>query len=146
MERIRNVVKRDRTKGVRVEETPVAKRPKKQLVLLSRYPVATASTSPGDSPEDLESIDGHIQSMKTEMGKERPRDTLLKPLMKITYTTRRDSILNFSSVAEVLETYPALKRPSLVRNILCFNFHLDFLGRARSVYDTEQIGSEVIFS
>ena len=77
MERIRNVVKRDRTKGVQVEETPVTKRPKKQLVLLSRYPVATALTSPGDSPEDLESIDGHIQSMKTEMGKERPRDTLL---------------------------------------------------------------------
>ena len=105
---------------MQVDETPNAKRPKKQMNLLSRYPVATASTSCGDSHhEDSESIKGHIESMKTEMGKERSRDTLLKPLNKLTYITRRDSILGDPTTVDgVLETYPALKRPSVVGKLL----------------------------
>ena len=78
--------------------------------------MATASTSASESQhEDSESIKGHIMSMENEMGKNKSRDTLLKPLMKLTYITHRDSILNNpTTVGEVLKTYPALKRPSVV--------------------------------
>ena len=72
--------------------------------------MTAAPTSTGDNDhEDAESIQGHIDSMKTEMGKEKPRNTLLKQLMKFTYTTRRESILGgFTTVAAVLETYSIL--------------------------------------
>ena len=111
------MIKRDRRKGVEVEESPVAKRPKKQVVLLSRYPVTTTATTmlcSADHHNDG-SIDDHVQSMKTKMEKERPRDTLLSELMKLTYPTRRDFILNdITCVSEIYEKYPALKRPSMV--------------------------------
>ena len=78
--------------------------------------MTAAPTSTGDNDhEDAESIQGHIDSMKTEMGKEKPRNTILKQLMKFTYTTRREFILGgFTTVAAVLETYPALKKPAVV--------------------------------
>ena len=108
---------------MQVDETPSAKRTKKQMNLLSHYPVATTSTSCDSHHEDSRSIKGCIKSIKTEMGKERPRDNLLKPLMKLTYITHRDSILGDpTTVAGVLETYLALKRPSVVGKLLmCFN-------------------------
>ena len=99
-----------------IDETPKAKRPKKQINLLSRCSLATASTSASKSQhEDSESIKGHITSMENEMGKDKPPDTLLKPLMKLTYITRKDSILdNPTTVGAVIKTYPALKRSSVV--------------------------------
>ena len=42
VERTRNVIKQDRKKGVQDELTPTVKKPKKQTVLLSRYPVTFA--------------------------------------------------------------------------------------------------------
>ena len=53
-----------------IDKTLKAKRPKKQINLLSRYLVATALTSASESQhEDSESIKGHITSMENEMGK-----------------------------------------------------------------------------
>ena len=128
MERIRNVIKRDRTKGVQIDETQNAKRPKKQKNLLSRYPVTIAPASTGDNDrEDAESIQGHIDSMQTEMEKQKPRNTLLKRLMKFTYTTRRDSILGGLTVAAALETYPALKRPDVVSSFTLLSINLNLL-------------------
>jgi len=108
------VIKLDRKKGVEVEESPSVKRPKKQTVLLSHYPVATGSTTVISSSDDG-SVDDHVEAMKAEMQREKPRDTLLSELMKLTYATRRDYILNDAPrVSEIFEKYPALKRTSMV--------------------------------
>ena len=118
VERIRNVIKRDRKRGVdqEAQETPVTKRSKKQTVLLNRYPVT--STSSFDDPsveEDSESLQEHIKGMKEEMKKAKPRDLLLGPLMKSTYKYRRDFILcEVTPVSMVIDKFPALIRPSMV--------------------------------
>jgi len=93
----------------------VAKRPKKQTALLSRYPVSTVSNNSTEVTEDAESLSEHIDSIKKEMEKERPRDSLLGQLMRSTYRYRRDQIITESiPVSKVLEDFPALKRPAMV--------------------------------
>ena len=62
-------------------------------MLLSRYPVATESTSSTNNGDDG-SIDDHIAGMELEMQRQRPRDSLLSELMKLTYQTRRDYIID----------------------------------------------------
>lgn len=118
VERIRNVIKRDRLKCGHDDDddqSPVAKRPKKQTALLSRYPVSTASNNSTEVTEDAESLSGHIESIKKEMEKERPRDSLLAQLMRSTYRYRRDQIITESiPVSKVLEDFPALKRSAMV--------------------------------
>ena len=119
IERTRNVIKADSKKGVNQEaqETPVTKRSKKQTVLLNRYPV-TSTSSPNDPSiqEDSESLQEHIKGMKEEMKKAKPRDSLLGPLMKSTYKYRRDFILReVAPVSTVIDKFPALIRPSMVR-------------------------------
>ena len=47
--------------------------------------------------------------------KTKPRDQLLLPLMKSTFTIRRDYVQNeANSVKDILEKYPALNRPAVV--------------------------------
>jgi len=66
--------------------------------------VTKAPVSTGDNDrEDEESVQGHIDSMKTEMRKEKPWNTLLKQLIKFTYTIYRDSILGGVIVAAAFE-------------------------------------------
>ena len=124
VERIRNVIKRDRIKCgcAEEEETPAAKRPKKETALLSRYPVSAGTDYSTEFAEDAESLAGHIESIKKEMEKDRPRDSLLAQLMKSTYRSRRDLIVTGSvPVAQILQDFPALKRPSMV----CICSHTD---------------------
>lgn len=115
-ERIRNVIKRDRKKGVQHESTPTIKKPKKQTVLLSRYPVTSAlAGNLVEVAEDSRSLEEHIKAMKEEMSKQRPRSSLLAPLMKSTYKDRRNFILyDIVPVATVIDKYPALSQPAMV--------------------------------
>ena len=106
------MIKCDRKKWVEALESPSIKRPKRQLVLLTRYPVATESTSSTNNGDDG-SIDDHIAGMELEM--QRPRDSLLSELMKLTYQTRRDYIIDDNPrVSEIFGKYPALKRTAMV--------------------------------
>ena len=51
----------------------------------------------------------------TELGKAKPRESVLLPLMKSTYGERRIFILNeATSVAIILTNYPALSCPAIV--------------------------------
>ena len=116
VERTRNVIKEDRKKGVRDESTPTVKKPKKQTVLLSRYPVTSAlAGNLVEVAEDSRSLEEHIKAMKDEMSRQRPRNSLLAPLMKSTYKDRRNYILyEIVPVATVIEKYPALSQPAMV--------------------------------
>ena len=59
-------------------------------------------------PDDPRSIREHTKAMHEEMKKSKPRDSLLLPLMKITFQDRCMFIQNdASTVAEILEHYPA---------------------------------------
>ena len=87
-ERIRNVVKNDKKKGLNLvaQETSVTKRSKKQTVLLKRYPVTSVTSFDDPSvEEDAESLQAHIKGMKEEIIKAKLRDSLLGTLMKTTY-------------------------------------------------------------
>ena len=66
--------------------------------------------------EDPCSVTEHNKALHEEMKKAKPRDnTLMLPLMKNTYQDRRTFIQNdASTVAEILEHYPALVRPAVV--------------------------------
>lgn len=112
VERVRNVIKHDRKKGVKrpLEETNTsdqpAKRKPKSSELLRRYPLSS-TTSPSTLISDPESLAKHEAAMKTELSKSKPRDTVLLPLMKSTYHSRRIFILNeATSVASILAKYP----------------------------------------
>ena len=126
VERIHNVIKRDRKKGADQDvqqETPQTKRSKKQTVLLSRYPVTSTSSFEDPSvEEDSESLREHKKAMKEEMKKLKPRDSLLGPLMKSTYKYRRDFILcEIAPVSTVIDEFPAIIRPSMVRKYDSFH-------------------------
>ena len=112
VERVRNVIKHDRKKGVKrpLEETNTSDQPAKwkpkSSELLRRYPLSS-TTSPSTSISDPESLAKHEAAMKTELSKSKPRDTVLLPLMKSTYHSRRIFILNeATSVASILAKYP----------------------------------------
>lgn len=112
VERVRNVIKHDRKKGVKrpLEETNTSDQPAKwkpkSSELLRRYPLSS-TTSPSTSISDPESLAKHETAMKTELSKSKPRDTVLLPLMKSTYHSRRIFILNeATSVASILAKYP----------------------------------------
>lgn len=120
LERIRNVRKRDCKKLSRPipeGEDPPIKKKRKGSEILRRYPTASDSeTSTLDNPE---SVEKHMKALSTELSKTRPRDTVLLPLMKSTFATRRLFVLNdANSVNGILEKYPALSRPAVVRSFL----------------------------
>lgn len=117
IDRVRNVIKRDCRKTKRAvqepENQPDAKRRKKGIDLLRRYPVNSGGSA--CVAEDADSLEEHKKAIGTELGKAKPRDSVLLPLMKSTYAERRMFILNeATSVAVILTNHAALSRPAIV--------------------------------
>ena len=76
-----------------------------------RYPVRVQDSI----SEDPCSVTEHNKALHEEMKKAKPRDTVMLPLMKNTYRDSRTFIQNdASTVAKILEHYPALARPEVV--------------------------------
>jgi hypothetical protein len=77
---------------------------------MNRYPATHF-----DVCDDEESIQLHKRTIDEELLKKKPRDSVLRPLLKATFTERRMFIQNqASSVAETLQRYPALFRAAIV--------------------------------
>ena len=111
------MIKRDRQAARRPDddqETPNTKHRKKEVQLLRRYPVTNNILQ--DTNENPDSLREHNKAIEKELTKKKPRDAILLPLMKSTYGDRRMYILNvLCSVGNLLEKYPALSRPDVVR-------------------------------
>lgn len=112
MDRVYNIEKSRKRKrtGSEVDDVIPQKRgrPKKQLNLETRYPKIKPSK---DSSDDRQKE----QAILKELDKEKPRKDLILQLMKGTFYTRRQFILNNTeSVISKLTKYPALKMPNVV--------------------------------
>lgn len=115
VERVRNVIKRARKK--RGPSSSADSKPKRQKSdtdrdkLLRRYPIGGSRKQ-----EDSTSFEQHLTALSLEMMKAKPRDSVILPLMKVTYPNRRELIESDSkTVQDVLtEFHSALKRPSTV--------------------------------
>lgn len=91
VERVRNVIKHDRKRMPSSASSPseATKRSKlspearKKDSLLRRYPTRAQFT------EDASSIESHLSAITSELEKGKPRDSVLLPLMKSTYPSRR---------------------------------------------------------
>jgi hypothetical protein len=82
---------------------------RKRDLLLRRYPTGAQLT------EDTASIESHLSAISTELMKAKPRDSVLLPLMKSMYPSRRLFILNDAGSAKnVLDEYPALQHQAVV--------------------------------
>lgn len=82
----------------------------KKNSLLRRYPTGAQFT------EDVASTESHITAINAELKKPKPRDSILLPLMKSIYPSRRAFILNDATSAKhILDVYPALQRQLVVR-------------------------------
>jgi hypothetical protein len=69
----------------------------------------------GSSSEDAASIAEHLKGVTSEMAKEKPRDSVVLPLMRTLFSSRRAYIKHDAEdVGSILEIYPALRRPSVV--------------------------------
>ena len=80
--------------------------------LIRRYPVQSNASLSNEDPESLES---HKKAIEDELTKAKPRDTVLLPLLKLTYSERRMYIQEVaSSVTDILTNYKALSRPTVV--------------------------------
>lgn len=113
MERLRNVRKRSK------DEEDCAVKPKKKKLspkqsLMKRYPPRLHN----DTREDNETTAQHLAAMVSEMGKKKPREIVLLPLLRRTYSARRDFITSTErcGVAEILKEYPGLQIPAAVSN------------------------------
>ena len=83
--------------------------------LSQRYPIHIGSQD--DTEEDEESCERHFKAISKELEKAKPRDTVLLPLMKLTYSSRRAFVENEAkSVRDIFLKFPALKRPANVSN------------------------------
>ena len=116
LERIRILIKANRKKSKSSDEHQVLSTPKRSKgtvdTLLRRYPVKAYST---DGAEDKETLDQHFMAISEEMKKARPRDRILLPLMKSTFSTRWLFVTkDAASAKELLEKYPCLKLPIIV--------------------------------
>ena len=116
--RIRNVIKIANKKARLSGKQPEAHSPvkKKKMSskdeLIRRYPVQSNASLSDEDPESLES---HKKAIEDELTKAKPRDTVLLPLLKLTYSERRMYIQEVaSSVADILTNYKALSRPAVV--------------------------------
>ncbi len=117
VERVRNVIKRDNRKCKRpLAESEEPKHPKKRGELLRRYPVNTLSAAEENAAEEnADTLERHNKAITIELGKAKPRDSVLLPLMRSTYGERRMFILNeATSVGTILTKHPALCRLSVV--------------------------------
>ena len=116
VERVRNVIKQDKKKGKRplesTDDLRTPKRRKRDSEILQRYPIQCNS----DVVEDGETTEEHKRAIASELSKAKPRDSVLLPLMKSTFGVRRILVLSDdASVSSILEEYPALNRPVMVR-------------------------------
>lgn len=116
--RIRNVIKIANKKARLSGKQPEAHSPvkKKKMSskdeLIRRYPVQSNASLSNEDPESLES---HKKAIEDELTKAKPRDTVLLPLLKLTYSERRMYIQEVaSSVTDILTNYKALSRPTVV--------------------------------
>ena len=90
-------------------EQSVSKR-SKSTNLLHRHPLKMAKPT-----EDDDSCEKHLKALESEMNKEKPRDSILLPLMKSTFTIRISTMQDEDcTVSEVVSTYGALSHPSVV--------------------------------
>ena len=119
VERVRNVIKRDRKRMPSSASSPyeATKRSKlspearKKDWLLRRYPTGAQFT------EDASSTESHLSAISSELEKGKPRDSVLLPLMKSTYPSGRPFVLNVATSGKhILNEYPALRRQVAVRN------------------------------
>ena len=120
--RIRNVIKiankRARLSGKEPEaHSPVKKKKMSSRdELIRRYPVQSNASLPDEDPQSIES---HKKAIEDELAKAKPRDTVLLPLLKLTYSERRMYIQEVAaSVSDILESYKALSRPAVVSYFL----------------------------
>ena len=88
VERVCNVIKRDKKKACRMpsEEVPEPKCRKKGVDLLRRYPVSNSIST--NTHENAESLELHKKAIGTEPAKAKPRASVLLPLMRSTYGER----------------------------------------------------------
>ena len=124
MERVHNVIKRSQKMAIEAEEKVTEDKPKgpkrrRKDEKLARYPI----TENNEIMEDKSTIEKFKSAIGTELARSKPRDAILLPLMKSTYPERRMYILGEPiSLFNVLQQYPALKRPAIVS---CINALLD---------------------
>lgn len=78
---------------------------------IHRYPVLQ-----GQQVDDEDATIRHLHEAQKEMQRAKPRDDILLELMKSTFQHRRDRIASGASqsVQDILERFPALKRPAVV--------------------------------
>lgn len=112
VERVRNIIKRDCKKSKRPlpEDVSVPSMSKKRdSSILRRYPSTSLDSV------NIETMQQHLKAIGTELSKSRPRDVVLLPLMKSTFSERRMYVLNeASSLDAILTKYPALSRSAVV--------------------------------
>ena len=117
LERKRNIAKNSKKRKAPDDNESCTKKRAvtKPCQLLQRYPVKVNA----DIVDDDQSFERHSKAMKEEMDKARPRDTLLLPLMKSTFSARRGMIQfeEDKSVVDILKDYPALSHPAVVSRI-----------------------------
>ena len=116
VERIRNAIKHDRKRNpassfaASVKRSKTCADDKKKDGMLRRYPSGV------EGLEDSSSLDSHVSAIAAELGKTKPRDSILLPLMRSSYQTRRLFVLHEAQdVRSILDEWPALKRQALVR-------------------------------
>ena len=117
LEQLRNLHKRTKSSGANSEKTSkiaVTQGSKKaRSSLLKRYPPRAHIVI------DEDTIVKHEDAMLAEMAKKKPREVVILPLMKQTYSVTSDR----TSVQEILSKYPTgLKLPSAV-SLLYMHVH-----------------------
>ncbi|ORU90789.1 MAG: hypothetical protein A6F71_07510 [Cycloclasticus sp. symbiont of Poecilosclerida sp. M] len=119
VERVRNVIKHDTKKTKRplsISDEDTTPKRRKGSGILKRYPIIQSEL------EDEATLSQHKAAITTELSKNKPRDTVLLPLMKSTFGERRMFILNeATSVRNILSVYPSLHRPAIVSIMICMH-------------------------
>ena len=119
IQRVRNVIKSDnkkaRASGISYDVPPSKKEKKdKKQLLLMRYPIKSQQ----GVLDDPQSVQGHLKALETELKKAKPRESIVLPLMKSTFSSRREWILDTEeTIDSALKKYPALSRPAVVSKI-----------------------------
>lgn len=95
--------------------SPKAKRGRPKLTVLSRYPPLRGTGGIDDIEEER-----NVAALQKEMDRENPRKDIILPLLKETFTSRRQHILGDSddlSATTILETYKPLSLPFVVSSV-----------------------------
>lgn len=100
-------------KPISPEATP---KRKKGNPILRRYPIIPNNITRAENSETLQQ---HYKAITAELKKSKPRDTVLLPLLRLTYDQRRMYVLDgTNTVKEILEEYPALSRQAAVSDLM----------------------------